>query len=786
MKDESKTREQLINELLELRQRITDLGKAENRYKEMEQALQKTEEEKTIILEAMSELVIYVDTKMKILWANRAAAESVGMTTDALVGSYCYKEWFQNSEPCPDCPATKILKTGQPQQGETISPDGRVWFFRGYPVRNAAGETIAIVEVVQEITERKRMEYTLRQSEEKYRRLIETANDAIFIADVETGTILEVNKRAEELLGLPAEKIVGMHQAKLHPKEEAERYQKIFLEHTRSGRVLAENLFVRDRDGRKIPVDISASVVEIGGRKIIQGIFHNITERRRAEEEIISAKARLQYLLTCNPAIIYSCEMGGSYPATFVSDNAKTLFGYEAREFTENPDFWADHIHPEDRPRIFADLSRLFEKGHHLHEYRFLHKDGTYRWVRDELKLVRDEKGSPLEIIGYMADITRERQLEEELFRRQKIESLGVLAGGIAHDFNNILTGIMGHINIAQMHMGSPGTALHLLNEAERACLRARDLTQQLLTFSKGGAPVKKIISISGLLKDSARFALHGCNIQCQFSIPDDIWPVEVDEGQIAQVINNLVINASQAMPGGGIIKIQAQNMVVGAENPGPLKDGRYVKITVTDQGIGIPQKHLQKIFEPYFTTKQKGSGLGLAVAYSIIKKHSGHIEAEAPVGAGTTFSIYLPASGDIPAATGEKKAKTSKRTGRILVMDDDDSVRSVAGWMLKTLGHDVEFARDGAEAIELYKAAGETGAPFTAVIMDLTVPGGMGGKETVKKLQEIDPNIKVIVSSGYSDDPVMANFTEYGFCSAIAKPYNLAELSRTLREAIG
>ncbi|MDI6790092.1 MAG: PAS domain S-box protein [Thermodesulfobacteriota bacterium] len=786
MKDESKTREQLINELLELRQRITDLEKAENRYKEMEQALQKTEEEKTIILEAMSELVIYVDTKMKILWANRAAAESVGMTTDALVGSYCYKEWFQNSEPCPDCPATKILKTGQPQQGETISPDGRVWFFRGYPVRNAAGEIIAIVEVVQEITERKRMEDTLRQSEEKYRRLIETANDAIFIADVETGTILEVNKRAEELLGLPAEKIVGMHQAKLHPKEEAERYQKIFLEHTRSGRALAENLFVLDRDGRKIPVEISASVVEIGGRKIIQGIFHNITERRRAEEEIISAKARLQYLLTCNPAIIYSCEAGGSYPATFVSDNAKTLFGYEAREFTENPDFWADHIHPEDRPRIFADLSRLFEKRHHLHEYRFLHKDGTYRWVRDELKLVRDEKGSPLEIIGYMADITRERQLEEELFRRQKIESLGVLAGGIAHDFNNILTGIMGHINIAQMHMGSPGTALHLLNEAERACLRARDLTQQLLTFSKGGAPVKKIISISGLLKDSARFALHGCNIQCQFSIPDDIWPVEVDEGQVAQVINNLVINASQAMPGGGIIKIQAQNMVVGAENPGPLKDGRHVKITVTDQGIGIPQKHLQKIFEPYFTTKQKGSGLGLAVAYSIIKKHSGHIEAEAPVGAGTTFSIYLPASGDIPAATGEKKAKTSKRTGRILVMDDDDSVRSVAGWMLKTLGHDVEFARDGAEAIELYKAAGETCAPFTAVIMDLTVPGGMGGKETVKKLQEIDPNIKVIVSSGYSDDPVMANFTEYGFCSAIAKPYNLAELSRTLREAIG
>jgi CheY-like chemotaxis protein len=273
--------------------------------------------------------------------------------------------------------------------------------------------------------------------------------------------------------------------------------------------------------------------------------------------------------------------------------------------------------------------------------------------------------------------------------------------------------------------------------------------------------------------------------VQCQISSPDDLWPVEVDEGQMSQVINNLILNASQAMPDGGVIQVRAENVSMGAGFGLPLEAQRYVKLTIKDQGMGIPEEHLPKIFDPYFTTKSRGSGLGLATTYSIIKRHDGHITVESALGVGTTFTIYLPASENILPRQPLVEAKPVKGHGRVLVMDDEAIVRDVTGHILRHLGYEAAFARDGAEALALYTQAQAAGTPFDVVIMDLTIPGGMGGKEAIRRLREIDPDVKAIVSSGYSDDPVMAKFSLYGFNDCVAKPYKIQDLSSALQRVI-
>jgi CheY-like chemotaxis protein len=322
------------------------------------------------------------------------------------------------------------------------------------------------------------------------------------------------------------------------------------------------------------------------------------------------------------------------------------------------------------------------------------------------------------------------------------------------------------------------------LEESEKAALRAKDLTQQLLTYSKGGAPVKKAISIRELVTESAGFALRGSNVKCEFSFPDDLWTVEADEGQLSQAVNNLIINAAHAMPEGGAIQVYCRN-VNGDRNDLPPAKGHHVLISIMDHGIGIPKEHLSKIFDPYFTTKRKGSGLGLSTTYSIVKNHGGHLAVESELGIGTTFHAYLPAAaGGKPSSKAEEKPFVAGR-GRILVMDDEEAVRDVAREMLESFGYSVTVARDGAEAVAIYRQAIASGEPLDSVLMDLTVPGGMGGQEAIRKLLEIDPDVKAIVCSGYSNDLVMSSYRSYGFRGVIRKPYSLKQLSDTISEVL-
>lgn len=293
---------------------------------------------------------------------------------------------------------------------------------------------------------------------------------------------------------------------------------------------------------------------------------------------------------------------------------------------------------------------------------------------------------------------------------------------------------------------------------------------------------MKKSVDIAELLRESVNFALRGSNVRCEFSIAENIWLVDIDESQISQVITNLVINADEATPDGGIINVTAGNIVIGEKSILPLKKGKYVETTIQDQGIGIKKNHLNRIFEPYFTTKQKGSGLGLATAYSIIKQHHGYIKAESCPSAGTVFYVYLPVSRKQRPANKQAKPRTRiLGRGRVLVMDDEEAIRELLQVELTESGYEVELAKNGETAIKKFKEARETSQPFNAVILDLTIPGGLGGKETVKRLLEIDADIKAIVSSGFSNDPVVAKYKKFGFSAVVSKPYNLADLEQTL-----
>ena len=381
-----------------------------------------------------------------------------------------------------------------------------------------------------------------------------------------------------------------------------------------------------------------------------------------------------------------------------------------------------------------------------------------------------------------ITDITYRARSEREQAKIGKLESLGVLAGGIAHDFNNILTMILGNITLGKMYMDKDQErAKDKLTLAEQSIARAKELTQQLLTFSRGGAPITKVASIDDHLRETAQFTLTGTGVTCRFDIADDLLPVAIDEGQINQAIGHIVINAHQAMPQGGTIVIGARNVTF--ENADVnLPAGRYVHISITDNGIGIPEEHLDRVFDPYFTTKQKGSGLGLAICYSVIKNHHGSIAVESTLGVGSTFHIYLPVH-DAPSL-GERRNKgdmTNVIEGKVLVMDDEEAILEIVGDILAYHGFTVDFARDGEEALCLYQER-----RYDAVILDLTVPGGMGGQEAMRELLRIDPAVRAIVSSGYSNDPIMSDYGQYGFKNVIAKPYDLEELGEVLRSVIG
>ncbi|HKB91341.1 MAG TPA: PAS domain S-box protein, partial [Opitutaceae bacterium] len=412
-------------------------------------------------------------------------------------------------------------------------------------------------------------------------------------------------------------------------------------------------------------------------------------------------------------------------------------------------------------------------------------KDGSVRWVSENVRAIRDDNGTLIRMQGFVVDITSRKLSEQEWLRASKLESVGILAGGIAHDFNNILTAILGNITLTLIDPNVPASTAKRLKDAERAALRARDLTQQLLTFAKGGEPVRAALKLGEIVREVADFSLHGSKIRCEYDLAPDLWPANADRGQISQVVQNLVINAVQATPEGGFLKIRARNETLGLLPGPPLTPGDYVKITISDTGAGIRPEHLAKIFDPYFTTKKQGSGLGLATVYSIVKKHHGLVEVESQIDVGTTFRIWLPAVRAMQLELHESVTSTKMLRGRVLFMDDEESIRLMARDLLTQLGLEVDLAASGGDAIDRFVQSMQASRVYDVVVMDLTVPGGMGGYDALQKIREMYPKVKAIVSSGYSSNPVMAEYKAHGFSGRVAKPYRVSDFMQTLREVM-
>ncbi|MBP2682839.1 MAG: sensor hybrid histidine kinase, partial [Deltaproteobacteria bacterium] len=413
-------------------------------------------------------------------------------------------------------------------------------------------------------------------------------------------------------------------------------------------------------------------------------------------------------------------------------------------------------------------------------------RDGTRRLIDDSVAAIRGGAGGIAGAILVFRDVTLKVRKEEELVKWQKLESLGTLAGGIAHDFNNFLAAILGNISLAKQILDPGSKAVARLEAAEKASDRASDLAAKLLTFSKGGKPVRERISLDSVVRDSALLSVRGTPVRCEFGIAEDLWATDADAGQIGQAIGNLVINAVQAMPGGGTARIRGANVIIGEGEMAYVKPGPYVKIEVADTGVGIPGRNLKRIFDPYFTTRENGTGLGLTISYHIMKNHGGNLFVESEPGAGTTVSLYFPASTERVPRVVETVSETAREgKWKVLVMDDEDLVRDMAIGMLEHLGFESRGARDGREAIGMYRDADTEGTPFDLVVMDLTVPGKMGGKEACARLLGMYPDARVIVCSGYSSDPVMSDHAAYGFLGMLGKPFHMEELKRVVEQVL-
>jgi PAS domain S-box-containing protein len=520
--------------------------------------------------------------------------------------------------------------------------------------------------------------------------------------------------------------------------------------------------------------------------------FVDITDRKGAENELLSSKEHLRTTLHSIGDAVIVTDMAGM--VTQMNPVAEQLTGWslEDSEGRALSDIFAI-VNAYTRERVDNPVDNVLANGEIVglaNHTVLIAKDGEERQIADSAAPIIDVGGDVSGVVLVFRDVTEKYRKDEELFRARKLESVGLLAGGIAHDFNNILAGLFGNIELAQLRIPRDHDAYPYMETASHSLERATSLTQQLLTFSKGGDPILEAVDVAEVVRESVAFNLSGSTVDAVLDLPDDLWQIEADRGQLSQVMANLAINAKQAMPEGGHLHVRAENAREGEDGAGSVLSGDCVRISLRDEGTGIAEEHVAEVFDPYFSTKQSGSGLGLATVHSIVSKHGGHISLDSKLGIGTTFTVYFPAAVVLHGAGGASPGESSRSEvlpGHVLVMDDEEAIRDLSIKRLRICGCSGEPAVDGDDAIEKYVAARKAGNPFDIVIMDLTIPGGTGGREAIHRLLAIDPDAKVIVSSGYSTDPIMAHYRDYGFRGRLVKPSLMTELrgelSRVMNE---
>ena len=645
----------------------------------------------------------------------------------------------------------------------------------------------------------------LKESEERFQLAIRGTSDGLWDWDLVTGNEWW-SARYRELIGYTDDELPAGYESWesiLHPDDrertlEASRLQ---FEENRIDEIefrlrtkyhgyrwfLSRGAIARDETGK--PIRMAGSI-------------QDIDERKQAEISLIEAKEQLEHLLETSPVAIYRCEPGGNYPATFISDNVERQLGYESHEFTDDPQFWASHIHPDDAPRVIASLSNLLEKDHHIHEYRFLHKDGTYRWMHDESRLVRDANGNPLDVIGSWIDITGRKRIEEErraleaeLRQAQKMEAVGQLAAGVAHDFNNILTVILGNAELL-LPMLKPGfdegaadAAKSELEQIRSAGQQGAALARRLLAFGRKEMTKTEVLDPERVIRDAEEMLrrLLREDIAFEVNVAPGTRCIRADAGHIEQIVVNLVLNAHDAMPEGGTLSVTCGNADLDeAHATGHMgaRPGPHVMLVVSDTGVGMSKETTEHIFEPFFTTKPigKGTGLGLATVYGILRQTGAHISVESELGRGSTFRVYFPAVEDEPVKTeAEASAEGSGGDEVILVCEDEEPVRRLACKVLRTAGYTILEAENGRHALEV--AAGHHG-PIHLLVSDV-IMRELDGRKLSQEMIRTHPGLRVMFVSGYTDDVLDSEVSRGKGMDFLQKPFSPASLLQRVRKLL-
>lgn len=680
-----------------------------------------------------------------------------------------------------------VLKEARPGAIEyrVLSPDGTVrwvWAQPGDISFDDAGQVTRLSGIVQDITERKQRENELQLHSE----ILHNLAEGVHLTRVSDGSLVYANTAMEQMFAYQPGELPGRHVSVLNAptdQDPEETAHQIIASLNETGRWQGEILNIK-KDGTTFWCE--ASVVTFHhpryGLTWIS-VHQDITHRKQAENALRESEENLRITLNSIGDAVISTDTAGR--VVRMNPVAEALTGWTETAAAGQP--LADVFNVVDEKtrqpiqnpvKTILAANGIVELSNHI---ILLSRTGVEHQIANSGTQIRDAHGQTIGVVLVFRDVTEELRTQQELLKIKKLESVGILAGGIAHDFNNLLMSLMGNLELAQMSLSPEHKAYHYLQAARKSMDTATNLAYQLLTFAKGGEPIKETVALGEVITEMAQFSMRGSNLKLETRIAPDLWLVEADIGQLNQVISNLVINAQQAMPNGGTISLSAENF-------GTIED-RQVKICVEDNGIGIAPHQIDQIFDPYFTTKASGSGLGLAVSHSIIKKHNGRITVHSQVDQGTIFTIYLPAATDDAAYSARgplpDRASAASFSARILVLDDEASVREIIGAMLEQLGHHATFAAEGQEAVDLYQAAYAIGDHFQAVILDLTIPGGIGGFQVSREILALDPAARLIVTSGYATDPIIANYVQFGFAARIVKPFRMADLEQVIGDTL-
>ncbi|WP_371802749.1 PAS domain S-box protein [Candidatus Lokiarchaeum ossiferum] len=768
--------------------KIVGIAEDITEQKQAQQSLKESEQNYRLLVENPSVAIFRVNTKGEYKFINSGFTEMLGYSIPEVFSL----NGFDYIHPDDLHQLNEVLKPLY--HGKTVDninyrfqrADGTyAHLFTSFaPIISETGEIYEFMGICRDISEQKIAEQQQRKSEIKFSSLLKTSKDFIHIMNT-SGIILKTNQAAVDGTGYTREEIEGSKMTKFFTKKSQQIFQENFPQLLKTGSNYAEVELIH-KSGKIMEVECKGSAIfdDDGNITALISFQRDITKQKNHLHELQASQADLRdfqelfsmFMDNINGAI-YLRDLNGKY--LFANKYAEEyLFGSKWEGKTIYDLFTPEQVHLVEEENENILKYKMLEK-----EDFIFHKSGEKRTVHS-IKFCIDRPNKDPLIGGIALDITDQKVLEEEIIKIQKLESLGILAGGIAHDFNNILTSILGNLSLLKYDINPDTEQFDSLNEVEKATFRAKDLTNQLLTFSKGGAPIKQTANLNELIQESVNFVLHGSKVKCIFDLANNLSSVEIDKGQINQVINNIAINADQAMPNGGELLITARNFIQDKNSNLPLSSGKYVQISFHDTGMGIPIELQSKIFDPFFTTKEHGSGLGLATSFSIIQRHGGLLTFSSLIDEGTTFFVYLPVSrSQIKPLEKSTTTQQLPHKYRILVMDDEETVLKTISMMLRKLKCFSYVTYGGIEAVSVVGEEFSSGHGFDAVILDLTIPGGIGGVETLTKIREIDPTIFAIVSSGYSNDPVMAKYEEYGFDYAIPKPFTIEDLRKAIEK---